>query len=973
MIQRSTFSTFMRLFNSSKFIGLVMLFGSVAGYGQTFPGNDDIPGTNKTFNVPVGVTSITATAWGGGGGGGASNTNGKGGNGGGGGGATTKTIAVSEGNIFNYTVGYGGDQGGGTIIFGSGNGSDGGNSTISSSNPATNMIANGGKGGLKNSQNINPALTSAGGTATGGSTNVDGKQGIQGGNTGGDGGNSATINGIFGAFGAGGSNGPGSPGINPGGGGGGGERGGLLWNNGRPGANGRVSFQFIQVTDAVISTNCVVNTIIITGNYFAATGTTSVEINGVACTVTSVTSSKIIATLPANATSGQVVVTNANRTNNGKTVTVIPAILDLSLSPLSATVCKNSIQPIKATTTSTNVTWLPITNLYTDAACTTPYVANTHASTVWAKPSVTTTYTATATSGACTKTAAVKYTVENAIWNGSAWSPSPKGVKSLEFKGDYSQVEDIDGCDCTVTSGNVVIATGKVLKLQNELNVNGGSMTFENNASLLQINNVANTGTITYKRTATGIKGSDFVYWSSPVANQAIGSFYSGQGPKYSWNTLANNGNGNGTYTGQGNWVNPPATMAPGIGYIVRGSSSFGMAAHNILSTFTGIPNNGTIPVTVSRGSYTGTGYPGANGIPINNLDDNYNLLGNPYPSAIDALKFLDDNKGIIEGNVKLWKHGFDPSNGASNPFYGSFAYNYSASDYVTINATGATDTALTPIIKSGQAFFVVMLDGSTDSKIVNFKNSQRSNIGTPYANDAFFRTTNPESTTSETIERNRIWLDLVDANNIAETTLVGYVSGATDAKESAYDAIASSLPMGIYSLIADETFVIQGRSTPFNTNDQVAIGFNTPTAGSYKIAINTIDGLFLDATQNIYIEDKTTGIIHNLKTSPYSFTAPAGTFNNRFVLRYTNETLKNEDFTTLDVKVYANENIQVNAGNQTIKTVRVYDLLGRVLGNFTNVNTSTFNTTSIAKTQTALLVEVLLENGAAKTYKVIF
>ena len=948
-----------------------MLFGSVGAYAQIEHNSG-----SGTFIVPSGVTSITATAWGGGGGGGASNANNKGGNGGGGGGATTKTIAVAPGNTFNYTVGNGGNRGNAILFFVyfAQKGEDGKQTSITSTNPNTNLIANGGKGGQIEAEAIN-SVNSSGGIGTGGVINNNGTNGTRGGNSGGNGGNSGSANGVFGLGGNGKINDNGENGTNPGGGGGGGEDpGDGYYGAGGNGANGRVSFQFIQVTDAVISTNCVVNTITITGNYFAATDTTtSVTINGIPCTVLTVNATTITATLPANATSGQVVVTNANRTNNGKTVTVIPSILDLSLSPLPATVCKNSIQPIKATTTSTNVTWSPITNLYTDAACTTPYVANTHASTVWAKPSVTTTYTATATSGACTKTAAVTYTVEKTIWNGSAWSTSPTGKKSIEFNGDYSKVEDIDGCDCTVTSGNVVIATGKVLKLQNELNVNGGSMTFENNASLLQINNVANTGTITYKRTATGIKGSDFVYWSSPVANQAIGSFYSGQGPKYSWNTLANNGNGNGTYTGQGNWANPPATMAPGIGYIVRGSSSFGMAAHNILSTFTGIPNNGTIPVTVYRGNYTGAGYTGANGIPVNNLDDNYNLLGNPYPSAIDALKFLDDNKGIIEGNVKLWKHGFDPSNGASNPFYGSFAYNYSASDYVTINATGATDKDITPIIKSGQAFFVHMLDGPSHNKLIRFNNSMRTKDGQAFANDAFFRTSNNQDTTSETIERNRIWLDLIDANNIAETTLLGYVTSATDAKESAFDAIASSLPMGIYSLIENENFIIQGRSLPFQTNDQVAIGFNVHAAGNYKIAINTVDGLFLETNQDIYLEDKTTNIIHNLKTSPYSFATTAGTFHDRFVLRYTNETLGQEDFTTIDVKVYATESITVMAGNQIIKSVKVYDLLGRVLGNFTNVNNSTFSSTAIAKTQSALLVEVQLTNGASKTYKVIF
>lgn len=617
------------------------------------------------------------------------------------------------------------------------------------------------------------------------------------------------------------------------------------------------------------------------------------------------------------------------------------------------------------------ITWSPTTNLYTDAACTTPYNANTHSLNVWAKPSATTTYTATATNGACSKTAEVIFKIETAAWDGSAWSTQPNATTSLVFAGDYNSNTDnislIEGCDCTVTSGAVTIASDHVLKLKNELNVNGGSMTFENNATLLQINNVINTGNITYKRTAVNIKGPDFVYWSSPVIGQTIGTIYSGQGPKYSWDTLANNGNGANGNISQGTWTNTPATMTSGIGYIIRGSSSFGMGPTAINSVFTGVPANGLIQATVKRGAYTGADYLGANGATISNLNDNLNLLGNPYPSAIDAVKFLEDNKDFIEGNVKLWMHGSAPSSGVENPFYGSFTYNYSASDYVTINATGSTDKNVKPIIRAGQGFFVTMKDGPADDAKVSFQNTQRNDNGNAYANNEFFRTT------TETVERNRIWLDLVNANNIAETTLLGYVTGATEAKESAYDALASELPMGIYSILADEKFVIQGRSLPFDTNDQVAIGYNVATAGTYKLALNFVDGLFADAAQNIYIEDTTTGIIHDLKASPYSFTTAAGTFKTRFVLRYTYETLGMEDFTANEVKVYANESINVSTAHQSLQTVKVYDLQGRVLGAYKNINATTFSTYAIAKTQTALIVEVVLANGATQSYKVIY
>jgi hypothetical protein len=54
-----------------------------------------------------------------------------------------------------------------------------------------------------------------------------------------------------------------------------------------------------------------------------------------------------------------------------------------------------------------------------------------------------------------------------------------------------------------------------------------------------------------------------------------------------------------------------------------------------IYGNFTGIPNNGSIPITIG-----GTG--------------SFNLIGNPYPSAINADKFLDINSGVLGGTFIL-------------------------------------------------------------------------------------------------------------------------------------------------------------------------------------------------------------------------------------------------------------------------------------------------------------------------------
>jgi hypothetical protein len=50
-----------------------------------------------------------------------------------------------------------------------------------------------------------------------------------------------------------------------------------------------------------------------------------------------------------------------------------------------------------------------------------------------------------------------------------------------------------------------------------------------------------------------------------------------------------------------------------------------------------------------------------------------------------------------------------------------------------------------------------------------------------------------------------------------------------------------------------------------------------------------------------MYIIDKLNNKVHNLKQSSYSFTTEKGTFNDRFVLRYTDKTLGITDLETLE------------------------------------------------------------------------
>jgi hypothetical protein len=203
----------------------------------------------------------------------------------------------------------------------------------------------------------------------------------------------------------------------------------------------------------------------------------------------------------------------------------------------------------------------------------------------------------------------------------------------------------------------------------------------------------------------------------------------------------------------------------------------------------------------------------------------------------------------------------------------------------------------------------------------------------------------------------------------------LGYASNATMEKDNFYDA--NFVPRGdvnLYSLINDESFIIQGRSLPFNENDIVPMGINIVFDGSHTIAIKKTDGMFIDDV-SIYLEDKQLNIIHDLKQSPYVFSSQSGVFNNRFLLRYTNDVLGSTDFVTLNNSVVVATNkdeLTIKSSIENIQDVTVYDLLGRQLFEAKEINNTNFMASSISSSQQALIVKIKLENGTILTKKVL-
>ncbi|MBO6654884.1 MAG: T9SS type A sorting domain-containing protein [Psychroserpens sp.] len=541
--------------------------------------------------------------------------------------------------------------------------------------------------------------------------------------------------------------------------------------------------------------------------------------------------------------------------------------------------------------------------------------------------------------------------------------PTPAFAKNLKVKSNgYLELE---------SSTNLTITQWIEVEPNGVFDVRSG-------ANLVQVNNVAsnnNAGNINVEREVTGLNSQDYVYWSSAVENFGVLGVSPGTNPALVLNWIPTvGGNGVGNY---GEWQSTIENMTVGKGYAIRGLS--GTSTANT-ARFTGRPSNGIINRAITRGSYNGGTYPGAGSTVATAIDDNWNLVGNPYPSSISADDFIttnaavivDDTDPLIDGTIYLWTHSSAPSNAVTDPFYGDYVYNYNPNDYIAYNLTGSTPAGFNGFIAAGQAFFVLMDHAAPSPSNLEFNNLMRSGV---YDNNQFYRSEDSESPTN-TAEKHRIWLDLINQNNQAVSTLVGYVTNATNDEDRLFDGdYFSGSNMSIYSMITDRKFLIQGRSLPFIETDLVPLGINIPQTGSYVIAINQVDGLFNDEDQNIYLEDLYTSTIHNLRINPYNFTSESGDFTDRFVLRYTDDTLSIAEINsnnTLHISAPNSDYIYVTSDLHPITSIEVFDILGHKVYMNDHINSNEFRHNPLSLSAGTYLVKAKTLQGIEKTEKII-
>jgi len=648
-----------------------------------------------------------------------------------------------------------------------------------------------------------------------------------------------------------------------------------------------------------------------------------------------------------------VVPVSAGTTSGNQILSCSSTASNITLSGYSGTI--TGWQYSTSPTFASGITAIPTTAAFLDATSDIGAITSTRY------------YRAVVTNGTCTAYSTISgIIITRTIWTGTWSNGVPTSASAVEFQAAWPAGSgNVAACSVLVSNGAVVsFGPGETLTVQGEVKVNAGcTLNFANTASLYQVLDVSNApntyngnggvvsasngnqGRISYTRITPPIRYLDYTYWSSPVYTQTLTGF-SPNSPYigfYQYNNIT-----------QGwNWVNPISVMAPGVGYIIRSPEYYYAIAGTQAwtGTFTGVPNSGTITT------------------PIYGSGSQVNLIGNPYPSTLNADLFLTDpaNTGVVGGTMYFWTHNTDMVSGA-----------YNGADYASYNLSGgaaATTTGPGAIpqkwVSSGTAFFINGLANGN----ATFKNSMR--VGGN--NNIFFKSVNNQNqnvSSASDLERHRYWIDIKNDEGAFKEVLVAYVETATMGLDRLFDGemIDVGNAVTLYTKVVDKKLAIQGRTLPFDAADLVPLAYKSTIATTYTITMSQYDGLF--GEQHVYLEDTLLNVIHDLTESDYVFATEAGTFENRFVLRYTNGTLGTAQpaFDEQSVVVYRNAaGLHINTGVINMAKVAIFDIRGREIATQNGIAATQTTFAGLPETHQVLLVKITGENGKTVTKKVVY
>ncbi len=561
------------------------------------------------------------------------------------------------------------------------------------------------------------------------------------------------------------------------------------------------------------------------------------------------------------------------------------------------------------------------------------------------------------------------------IWNGIAWSngiptdPTVKIIMGANFITDETNTlnHELVGCSLETMAGvEVIIDSGYNLILDNELVIddeNGASLTIENDANLLQINPVPNTGKITLKREAT-VPSNQYNYWASPVVGQNLYALYSG---------IPNNRIM--TYNTSNDYFSivPAGTLSSfGKGYSIKGSvSNYPLGSDDpediwVTALFVGVPQNSSEDEEENR-------------IPLDTVGNKYNLIGNPFPSNLNLQELYLANEDQFFNDETEETPAFYFWDNTGNTQYTQQGSGYSGNNYAIYNpysggvaATGGNNMKKpNGIVKPGQGFIIRASETATYLQLDNDMRTIATTLVEGGDTAVYYKNQQAQDTADT---RHQFWIELVNPNGVHIQTSIGYFNEADNAFEK-YDSpvFSESVSENVYSISKDNRkLAIQGRQGPFLRSDAIPLGVKIATLGKYKIQLEDKLGIF-KSHQTIYLRDKLTQTIHNLSESAFEWGAEPGEFINRFEIIFQYPAFDSALALANLLEINKIEDaIQIHSSREAIESVKIFTLAGNSVYEKDNIGSKSFQVSLHSFRRGILMVNVQLKSGEIQSKKII-
>lgn len=402
----------------------------------------------------------------------------------------------------------------------------------------------------------------------------------------------------------------------------------------------------------------------------------------------------------------------------------------------------------------------------------------------------------------------------------------------------------------------------------------------------------------------------------------------------------------------------------PGEGFTMKGVSgtSLNNPGDNQIYDFRGKPNNGTIGNPVTAGDWT--------------------LVGNPYPSSLDALDYIWDAQNInaITGTLYYWEQDQSVDSHYIEDYVGGYAT-------YTINSAGTVETFIPATFNSynGDGSLNTVGSSSTtghivyryvpighgfmvDGKLGTTGNVYTRNTHREYIKESDIGVTRSNTSNGEPIiEYNENGLNIVpddykrfrinvDFNDVYTRQLVHTFHESTS-NEFDY-GLESKSPEGVasdaYWTIENEPYIAQ--ALPFSEDLTIPIVIKLVEQKAIRIRIFDIQNF--DDNQSIYFHDKENDLFVDLRASNYEMNLPVGTFTDRFEITFTTDTsLSINENVTDHLKIIQDNKISklkvYNPNLIGIERIQVFDINGKtvmnniITNNLDKYSFSTFNFSS--------------------------